>query len=354
LGMMTDTTGRKAATLKRLLKGKRSLLVVVQDYPDPDALASAAALREFAHRAEGLQCTIESCGVVGRSENRALLKYLELPYHSVDEISVDNYDVVALVDTQPGTGNNGFPTDHRADIVIDHHPIQPATRRARFHDIRSRYGATSTIMFQYLQQAKGRLDIRLATGLLYGIRSDTQDLKRDSSRADIDAVLALYPIANKHMLAEIGQSKAPAQYFTSLLNALADARIHGRAVLSRIGRTDIPDAISEAADLLLRSDDVSWSLCSAAYQQNLLFSLRTHESGANAGLVAQRICDGIGSGGGHHSMAGGRLRPEERSPRSFELMVDELELRFLKILQLPLQGKRLCSPYDRISEPETA
>ena len=141
---MPGTQHRRIEALKRLLKGRRSLLIVVQDYPDPDALASAAALREFAHRVGRLPCTVESCGVLGRSENRALLRYLGLPYHSVDEISIDSHDVIALVDTQPGTGNNGLPSNISGGIPMDRDlRIQTCTVTARASPFRPVFPKTA-------------------------------------------------------------------------------------------------------------------------------------------------------------------------------------------------------------------
>ncbi|NQU44025.1 bifunctional oligoribonuclease/PAP phosphatase NrnA, partial [bacterium] len=80
----------------------------MQNYPDPDALASAAALREFA-KAEGISSTLTSGGVVGRAENRALLRYLRLPLRHMNKLDFSKFDAVALVDSQPDTGNKSLP-----------------------------------------------------------------------------------------------------------------------------------------------------------------------------------------------------------------------------------------------------
>jgi len=193
-------TRSKLTELANLLRGKTSLLIVLQDNPDPDSIASAVALRRLANSLAAVHCSIAHGGTVGRAENRALVRYLNPNMRFLDEIEFAKFDLTALVDTQPGTGNNSFPDSLIPDVVVDHHPFRRATRCAQFVDIRSSYGATATILLEYLNRAGIRLDVPLATALLYAIRSDTQDLGQEASRADIEAIGLLYPLAKAHLL----------------------------------------------------------------------------------------------------------------------------------------------------------
>lgn len=197
--MTARGTPGRLARLREVLAGHHNMLVVLQDFPDPDAIGAAGALRELARALAGLQISIACSGIVGRAANRALVRYLGINLLSMALVDIDAYDVVAMIDTQPGTGNNALPHDRVPDIVIDHHPIRPQTRKSPFHDVRRRVGATSTILHEYLTQAGIVPDMPLATALAYGIRSDTDDLGREASQADIDALLALFPAANKQI-----------------------------------------------------------------------------------------------------------------------------------------------------------
>ena len=85
------------------------------------------------------------------------------------------YDRVALLDVQPFHSPD-IPT--HVDLVIDHHPRR-TNYTARIKDVRPRYGATSTIMTEYLLASDTPISSRLATALLYGIKTDTQLLGRD-------------------------------------------------------------------------------------------------------------------------------------------------------------------------------
>jgi hypothetical protein len=167
MSLANSKSTTKAAGLLDLLRGKRSLLIVMQDNPDPDSIAAAAALRRIANTLTDVQCSIAYGGMIGRGENRAVAGYLGLNFRPMEEIDLEKYDAVALVDTQPRTGNNSLPADRMPDIVLDHHPLRPETRSAAFSDVRKRYGAVSTILVEYLGELGITPDPPLATAQLY-------------------------------------------------------------------------------------------------------------------------------------------------------------------------------------------
>ena len=212
-------TRQKLQRLAELLRGRKNLLIVMQDNPDPDSIAAAMALRRLAHGLAEIPCTIAHGGTVGRAENRALVAYLNPNLHLLSEIELDKFDLVAIVDTQPGTGNNSLAPDRLPHIVFDHHHLRRSSRHCEFTDIRSHYGATATILLEYLNLAGIVPDMPLATALLYAIRSDTQDLGREAIAADIRASGQLYPLSNKRMLSEIQKGSVPRSYFQMLSTA---------------------------------------------------------------------------------------------------------------------------------------
>jgi nanoRNase/pAp phosphatase (c-di-AMP/oligoRNAs hydrolase) len=243
-------TRKKLAQLHEIFKETKTLLIVLQDNPDPDSIASAMALRKLANTIAEIQCSIAHGGHVGRAENRALVHYLSLNLRPISEIDFHAFDLLAVVDTQPWTGNNSLPAEMEPDIVIDHHKCRQETRNCRFTDIRSGYGATVTILYEYLLAARIEIDSPLATAMLYAIRSDTQDLGRDTTKADLDVVLAVYPIANKRMLSEIQRGRVERNYYQMLSDGLRNARVFGPAVVTGLGTLENPDMIAEIAALL--------------------------------------------------------------------------------------------------------
>ena len=338
----SQTRGR-LEKLKALWARGESLLIVMQNNPDPDAIAASCALKELANKTAGVNCRFTYGGTIGRAENRELVHYLGFTFHPFAETSHQKFDLIALVDTQPAAGNNPLPEGVQPDIIIDHHPAIEASRGVAFADIREHYGATSTILWEYLSAAKIIPEAPIATALLYGIRSDTQDLGREATQADIDAIEALYPLANTRMLSQIQQGRVPSAYYQVLTTALANAKLYSHCLICNIGDIDNPDMIGEVADLLIRHEEVDWVMCYGFYNNQLLISLRTQDSRLEAGDVAHNIVYKLGTGGGHASMAGGQisLRADERLTPKCARLERLIRGRFLESLRIKIRKGRL-------------
>jgi nanoRNase/pAp phosphatase (c-di-AMP/oligoRNAs hydrolase) len=333
-------TQLRVKKLDELLKGKSNLLIVMQDNPDPDSIAAAVALRKLANTLGEVQCSITHGGTVGRAENRALVRYLGLNLRPAGEIEFEKFDLVAMVDTQPGAGNNCLPANIVPAIVIDHHALRHATRSAQLIDIRRGYGATATILFEYLVEAEITPEIPLATALLYGIRSDTQELGRESSRADIKAMGLLFPTANKRMLGEIQRGSVQRGYFQMLAEALTNARVYGNCIITELGETENPDMIGEVADLLERDEDAMWAMCSGIFENKLLISIRTSGENNRADEVVRRIVARRGTGGGHQTYAGGQI-PLRTGTSAERARIEKLvEQKFLKAVGADAESAR--------------
>ena len=218
------------------------------------------------------------------------------------------------------------------DLIVDHHPRGQGIRPGQVADIRPDYGAASTILTEYLQAAGIEPDPQLATALLYGIKTDTQDLGRGASPADAEAFLYLYPKANRRLLAKIERERLPRSYFATLAHALCRARIYDTAVLCRLGDVDSPDVLSEMADFLLRLEGTRWALCYGLYDGQLHLSARTIVRQGNAGSVMGRLLDGLGEGGGHEMLAGGQVPIHDDA--DLAALRRDIDLRFLRLLDI--------------------
>lgn len=301
-------TRKKVAALVSLLKEAKSVLIVMQNNPDPDSIASALGLRKIANSQGETQCTIACGGTVGRAENRALVRYVGLNLRPLADLDPAKFDLTCMVDTQPGTGNNAFPPDAIPDIVIDHHPMRQTTRKCKFTDVRRKYGSTSTIVCEYLQHLGITIEMQLATALLYGVRSDTQDLGREATKADMDATYFLYPLANKRMLSQIQRGRVTREYFQMLTEALKNARVYqNNVIITNLGSVENPDIIGELADLFLRDDDANCTMCYGQHEEKFLISVRTSDESLEANKLAHRVVGRKGTGGGHKTYAGGQI-----------------------------------------------
>ncbi len=303
--------GGKVAELLAVLSSSKKILILPHDNPDPDALASAAALRFLIEQKAKKLPLIGLSGIIGRSENRALVSVLEIPLVPVEEVLPDFKGPVILVDSQPGRANNCLPSHLQPVAVIDHHPDWGNNGSVPFVDLRDGYGATSTIITEYLQQAEVPIDPRIATALFYGISSETQHLGRETKPADIVACQFLYPYVNKRLLGEIEHPPLSRDYFRLLGQALHSAVLCGDVVLTVLDPVPYPDAVAEVADFLLRLDTAQWSVCLAPYGDFLYISLRTRDPQAGAGLLLASLLPS-GMAGGHGMVAGGRIRTSRR------------------------------------------
>ncbi|MGD8328155.1 MAG: DHH family phosphoesterase [Acidobacteriota bacterium] len=293
--------------LREVFADAQRALVMAHDNPDPDALASAFALCSLLRQLDEIDCEVGFGGLIGRAENRAMVRELELEPVQIDAESLQKYDTIALVDTQPAFGNNSFPADRVASAVIDHHPGRGSLEQARFVDVREGYGATATIIFEYVQASGIPLSENLLTALFYAIKSETQELGREAGYADREAYLNLLPRADKAAVARIQRARVPRAYFRAFSLAIDNARVHGRTVVTDLGVVDSPDMVAEIADFLLRLEGADWAACMGKYNDGLVLSLRTAEEDAHAGSVIRKVVAGLGRAGGHGTMAGGRV-----------------------------------------------
>ena len=322
----------RLAELKAALAGRSRLLILTHDNPDPDALAAAFSLLRLVETFDGISARIGFGGLVGRAENRTMVESLKLPVTPTRLVSFGDVDCIALVDTQPGTGNNSLPPDREANVVIDHHPLREETQRVAFHDVRANCGSTCTILTQYLQAAGMPLEGVLATALFYGIQSETQDLGREATEDDIEASLALYPGADRALISRIRYPQLPPAYFRSLHRSLERARTRGPVVISYLGHLDYPDLVAELADFYLRLQGADWSFCIGRSKDDILISIRTSLPDAAAGELLRQVVGTQGSAGGHGMMAGARVPIADLSAEDIRLKSEELVNRFIKVL----------------------
>ena len=146
----------KIEHLGKLLENarRRSLLLLTHNNPDPDTIAGACGLSFLLKRKFGTRCFIGYGGVITRAENRSMIQRLRIKMTQLKKINRSKYYAIALVDGQPGTGNNLLEAGHETPlIVIDHHPLRKRSLKSPFHDIRPNYGATSTIITEYILAA---------------------------------------------------------------------------------------------------------------------------------------------------------------------------------------------------------
>lgn len=294
---------QRVVDLRALIGPRDNVGILLQPDPDPDGIACAYALRLLLGRKRPTAPFI-SFGEVKRPENRAMVDALGIDIRTVTADELDEFDGLALVDVQPSVFGDNPPARVRSvDVVIDHHPERTGYDSV-IRDIRPSYGATATILTEYIRAAGMEISPRLATALVYGIKSDTQLLGRETSRNDISAFAYLHAFHSPALLRRIERPALPTDGLRALGRALSQTKVEDGIHLLVLGRVR-EDVIPQVADMGLQVEGAEWAVAAGVVKSNLVFSVRNVGYVRAAGDVVRAVVEGLGVGGGHRSMAKG-------------------------------------------------
>ncbi|MGB5961360.1 MAG: bifunctional oligoribonuclease/PAP phosphatase NrnA [Coleofasciculaceae cyanobacterium] len=265
------STEPKIAELRQTLErhSNERQLIVIQDFPDPDALSSAWAYQLIAQQ-YNIQCEIVYAGTLSHQENIALVKLTSLPakrwaIQNLKERDLSLYQGCVLIDNQ-GTTSQLMPFIRQAGIpitaLIDHHSAQEDLQ-PEFVDIRPQTRATATIVTQYLQAGLLKLDsnnkehVKCATALMHGLRSDTNRLMQ-AQEEDFLAAGYLSRFYDSQLLNAVLQTARSRRVMDVIERSLKNRKVHNNFSIAGVGylRYDDRDAIPQAADFLVTEENV--------------------------------------------------------------------------------------------------
>jgi nanoRNase/pAp phosphatase (c-di-AMP/oligoRNAs hydrolase) len=265
---------------------------------DPDAIASAMAVKRLLWR-KTAGVTITHINEIKRPDNITMVQLLGVNLVSIQDIVKECFSRFVLVDSQPNHHEifSNFPID----AIIDHHP--ETSVHVPFADIRPKYGATASITTEYLRAAKIKPSTRLAAGLFYAIKADTNNFVRQTLIEDIRAFQFLYRHANLNIVNKIERSELRLDFLKYFKIALEHKRIRKGRIFTHFGPVATPDVCVLLADFFIKISSVDWSIVSGLYDRNLIVILRNDGFHKDAGKVARKSFGTIGSAGGHKSAA---------------------------------------------------
>ena len=333
-----DESGYRTRRLQRVLRRLDGpLAVVTHDNPDPDAIASAVALARLAERA-GVDSEVCYYGSISHQENRAFVNLLEYRLTNLEaDADLSRFGSFALVDhSRPGV-NDGLPPETDVALVLDHHPPREPVE-ARFVDLRSNVGATSTLLTDYLRRLELEPTEELATGLLFGIRVDTNDFAREVCVEDFEAAAHLLAYANTDTLDRV-ESPSMSPETLDTIGAAIEIRVVERDVLvTCVGGGADRDALAQAADKLLDLEGITTTFVFGYTDETVYASARARGTDIDLGETLRDAFEQVGSAGGHADMAGAQLPigmlvdPEDESP--LDAVREVVTERFFEALEL--------------------
>lgn len=330
---------KNAVELLRFIKERGAkfspLLIMTHNYPDPDALATANALAYLAEQGAHVKSRIVYGGSIGRGENKAMVRHLRMPVFKVKPADLKKFAHVALIDTQPQFENHSCPSRKHVAIVVDQHPSVKKTT-SELSIVNEDCGATSVIVTRALLLSGLEIPKRVATALVYGILSDTQNLNRVENPEIIQTYLDILPYCDMRALTRIQNPSKPAAFFKTLRYALNHAQLCRGFVMVHLGFIPHPDLVSEIADFILGSNVATRALCTGRYLDKLHISFRTRRPHDDAPKILRNAVEDPTQAGGHDSIAGGNFKvsSDPRSPLWKEKEA-RLTQKLLKQLKIP-------------------
>ena len=288
--------------LRSMVRENDTLAVLMYGSPDPDAVASAMALRELLTRTGKLsRCDFIATEPVVRMQNAELVREMRVEILLLDKVDLALYRLFAVVDAQPTFFGDALK-DVRPQIVLDHHPCKTVWH-AELADIRPHYGAVSTIMTEYLLAARVKIPKKLHTALLYGIKSDTNNFERDASLEDIGAYYFNFMRANRQLIRRIEMNQIPERYLRYFDYAVHHRRRYRDRIISFLGSVESADACVQVADFFLRIVNIYYVVIAGIQKDRLFIILRGDGYRQDCGAIAFKSFGNLGSAGGHRSAA---------------------------------------------------
>jgi len=318
--------------LFKVLKKSLPVAIVVHNNPDPDSLASAFALRAILENKGYKRIKIYYDGLIGRAENQAMIKHLNIPLFKTKNMSSPESRQFVLVDCQPFSGNVTLPSTAKCIGAIDHHPKQEKASQLPFLDVKPDYGAGSTIIYEYFKSLDINISRDIATALFFAVFSETEGLGREGSSADRKAYLELLPLVSFSQLSKIQFPALSKEFVVRLSDVLINTFYYKNFCGVVLAQLPYPDFVAEMADFLLRIKNISWSLCVGSFKDLVYISVRTSNVEANAPEIMKKIIPSYGTSGGHDMVAGAQIKINDTKGKSIDFLKKDIVRKMLREL----------------------
>lgn len=309
----------RADRFRETLKSYDAVAVLMHPDPDPDAMSCALAVQELAEAVDTETAAYYS-GEIRHHENRAFQTVLSVEFEQIDHAHEVTGRPVVLVDHNEPRGMPGAEKITPV-AVVDHHPGDGAG--SMFTDVRTDAGACASIMTEYFKQLSWRvrddgddnsntLPSEVATGLLYGIMSDTNNLTQGCSDTEFAAAAFLYPAVDEESLDRIANPDVDEETLEVKARAFTERETRNAFAVSDVGEVSNVDAVPQAADELLQLEGVNAVVVLAEKDGTIHLKGRSRDDRIHMGDTLQDAIEDIpmAGAGGHPRMGGGQLSLE--------------------------------------------
>lgn len=314
----------KLDELVSVIKTKK-VYIQTHNFPDPDAIASAFGLQKLLET-RGIASTICYKGKIDRLSLKRMLELLQIEIYEINELkNLKEEDEVILVDAQKGNTNI---IDMTGDEIacIDHHPIYENIEY-RFTDIRKKVGACASIIANYFFENGVEIDSKMATALMYGIKIDTANMTRGVGQIDLDVFYNLYNKCDMDIIQQLESCNLQFDDLNAYATAIKSIQVYENMSFANTGKDCPEPLVATISDFMLALAAVEFSVVYSQKTEGIKLSIRSSRADMDAGMITMRALKGIGSGGGHASMAGGFVPyGDEKRP---EFLFSQIQERFI-------------------------
>ncbi|NMB78582.1 MAG: potassium transporter TrkA [Methanomicrobiales archaeon] len=345
--------GRLAQRLfSTIAEWEGTLGIITHKNPDPDAISSAVALAEIAKHAnpKTLATRIFYEGNIGHQENRTFVNLLDIKMEHLTPEALSSCSYLAMVDCPAPGSNNDVPQTTKINIVIDHHrdTKHPSVQGA-FVDIRPGVGATASILTQYLQELDVPVSKRVATALLYGIRTDTKEFKRNVTPQDLNYAGFLLPLTDADLLDKIMSPSMSQETLDVIGTAINNRRIQSGYLFSNVGYVMNRDALPQAAELLITLEGVNTALVYGITDTAIVITARNRDIRLHIGNALSEAFGEMGDAGGHPNMGAASLPLHyfgkvEDKEKLLDIVIEPVLQKFRTLVGLENEGKKNGGP----------
>lgn len=311
-----------------VLKGHR-VYIQTHNFPDPDAIASAYGLQVLLEHF-GIITIICHHGIVERAATMDMVCEFKIDMTTDNDlVYMSETDYIINVDSQKGNANIRDLIGTEV-AVIDHHPVFSECKDYKFKDIRM-VGSCSTIIADYFRQNDVEIPESVATALLYGLKCDTRNFTRGVTAKDVEIYAYLYPYANHQLIRRFQSGELLYKEIDAFAESMKKVEVVDGIAFAYLD-FPCPDAfIAMVSDFLMQIDVVKFAIVFDHREGGFKFSVRSEFDELDAGRIVSDALVGIGSGGGHKSMAGG-YASEDKLKRLNDNCGEQIKHLFLNII----------------------
>ena len=321
----------KPLELVEILRGHK-VYIQTHNFPDPDAISSAFGLQSFLAY-YGVPATLCYVGSIDRVNTRKMMDEFGIEIYSYDDMEdMSEDDYIINIDCQkPNANTTDLPGNEVA--CVDHHPVFKEQEDYLYSDIRIT-GACASLVAEYYYATDTPMEENVATALIYGIKMDTDDLIRGTTELDMDMMAYLFKFANPDKLNAMYKSTIEFQDLKAYGAAIENIVLYDYVGFTYIPFECPPSLVAIISDFILALDVVDVAIVYSINADGLKFSVRSERADIDAGKLVYNALQGIGTGGGHASMAGGFLSKawKDKVGIGYEKKIEELFMNSIKKL----------------------